>query len=316
MQKDFTYYIYSGLIASLKKAGYVLLPFIDYISNGSDFDRCVVIRHDVDRKPGNALLIAKIEKDAGIKASYYFRMVKESYDENVIRQIIDMGHEIGYHYENLSEMSKKNPHPGGIAFGFHRAGITQIVADYLISHRHTQTHTDIYPADLAGQKWSSLREKKEFTDKLFELSIDDFRLNLEKLRKLYPVKTICMHGSPLSKYENKEIWEKYDYRDYGIIAEPYFDIDFDEVLYITDTGRSWNNSSASIRDKVNSKFDITIKDTHDLIEKIQNNELPDKIMMNVHPQRWNDEFVPWVSELVGHNIKNLIKRILVWRAER
>ena len=27
-----------------------------------------------------------------------------------------------------------------------------------------------------------------------------------------------------------ELWEKYDYRDYGIIGEPYFDIDFDEVF--------------------------------------------------------------------------------------
>ncbi len=69
------------------------------------------------------------------------------------------------------------------------------------------------------------------------MAIEDFELNLERFRKIYPVKTICMHGSPLSKYDNKEIWEKYDYRDYGIIAEPYFDIDFDEVFYITDTGR-------------------------------------------------------------------------------
>ena len=30
-----------------------------------------------------------------------------------------------------------------------------------ISHRPTQTHTDIYPADFAGQKMSSLREKSE-----------------------------------------------------------------------------------------------------------------------------------------------------------
>jgi len=184
---------------------------------------------------------------------------------------------------------------------------------------------------------------------LFELAIDDFRLNLEKLRKLYPVKTICMHGSPLSRYDNKELWEKYDYRDYGIIAEPYFDIDFDEVFYLTDTGRAWNNSSASVRDKVlkgekvrrsegekvsqkmniehrtfnigrrmennkgKSKFDIKIKSTQDLIEKIRNDELPDKIMMNVHPQRWNDEFVPWVIELVGQNIKNVVKRLIVHR---
>lgn len=106
MRKDFTYDIYSELIDSLKKSGYVFLPFIDFISNNNDCKKCVVIRHDVDRLPGNSLVIAEIENDAGIKASYYFRIVKESYDEDIIRQIAEMGHEIGYHYENFSEISK------------------------------------------------------------------------------------------------------------------------------------------------------------------------------------------------------------------
>jgi len=68
-------------------------------------------------------------------------------------------------------------------------------------------------------------------------AIKSFEINLSALRKIAPVKTICMHGSPLSKYDNRKIWEKYDYRDYGIIAEPYFDIDFNEVFYMTDKGR-------------------------------------------------------------------------------
>ena len=45
-----------------------------------------------------------------------------------------------------------------------------------------------------------------------------------------PIETICMHGSPLSRYDNRKIWEKYNYRDYGIIGEPYFDVDFRKVL--------------------------------------------------------------------------------------
>ena len=84
--------------------------------------------------------------------------------------------------------------------------------------------------------------KDKYRDELFELAIDDFRLNLEKLRKFYPVKTICMHGSPLSKWDNRDLWKKYNYRDYGIIGEAYFDIDFGEVLYLTDTGRRWDDS--------------------------------------------------------------------------
>ena len=72
---------------------------------------------------------------------------------------------------------------------------------------------------------------------------------MEKLWKFYPVKTICMHGSPLSKLDNLDLWKKYDYRDFGIIAKPYFDVDFDEVFYLTDTGQR-DGWKVSIRDKV------------------------------------------------------------------
>jgi len=41
--------------------------------------------------------------------------------------------------------------------------------------------------------------------------------------------------------------------------------------------------------------------------------LPDKIMFNVHPHRWFDFGVGWVKELVGQNVKNLVKRSLVGR---
>jgi predicted nucleotidyltransferase len=65
------------------------------------------------------------------------------------------------------------------------------------------------------------------------------------------------------------------------------------------------------REKVKTKFDIKIKNTQDLIEKIQNNELPDKIMLNVHPQRWFDYGFHWYKELVGQNFKNVFKKLLI-----
>ena len=117
-----------------------------------------------------------------------------------------------------------------------------------------------------------------------------------------------MHGSPLSKYDNKELWKHYDYRDYGIIGEPYFDLDCAEIFYITDTGRKWNNKDASLRDKVDSGFDIEVKDTRRFIEMLLAGAMPAKIMINTHPQRWDDRIMPWVVELVGQNLKNEVKR--------
>jgi hypothetical protein len=52
-------------------------------------------------------------------------------------------------------------------------------------------------------------------------------------------------------FENsKNIRKKYDYRKLSFPREPYFDIDFNKVFYLTDTGRRWDGWKTSIRDKV------------------------------------------------------------------
>lgn len=144
-----------------------------------------------------------------------------------------------------------------------------------------------------------------------ELAIEDFKLNLEKFRKLYPVKTICMHGSPLSKYDNRDLWRQYNYRDFDIIAEPYFDIDYNKVLYITDAGRSWNNENINRRDKVDSKFNYIFNHTDDIIEAIKNNKLPDKIMINIHPEHWSETKFEWFKIYFNRKLRNTVKKILL-----
>jgi len=145
----------------------------------------------------------------------------------------------------------------------------------------------------------------------FEVAIKDFEHNLIALRKLCSVSTICMHGSPLSKYDSKDLWQKYNYRDYKIIGEPYFDVDFAKIFYLTDTGRSWDGHKVSVRDKVNSGFNLFFHTTDEIIEAILNNQLPANIMFTFHPQRWTDNKLYWYKEFVTQNLKNQIKRILV-----
>ena len=111
---------------------------------------------------------------------------------------------------------------------------------------------------------------------------DDFRYQLDKLRELVDVKTICMHGSPRSKFDNKEIWNKYDYRSLQITGEPYYDVNFDEVFYLTDTGRRWDGWKTSVRDKVLQqknwiKQGLVYHSTDDIIIALNNNQLPNKI---------------------------------------
>lgn len=143
-----------------------------------------------------------------------------------------------------------------------------------------------------------------------ELGIRDFEKNLIALRKLAPVSTICMHGSPMSRHDSKDLWKKYNYRDFGIIGEPYFDVDFNEVFYLTDTGRTWDGNKVSVRDKVDSGFNLSFRRTDEIITAANNGELPNKIMFTFHPQRWNDNILLWTKELFFQNIKNVVKQLL------
>lgn len=252
MNRDFTIDIYTELLRGLRHQGYEFQTFRDYLKN--PLEKVVILRHDVDKKPGNSQHFAEIEHDRGLKSSYYFRVVTESLQVDKLLAIARLGHEIGYHYEDM-DPGKGDP----------------------------------------------------------EKAIKSFEENLKKLRKLAPIDTICMHGSPLSKYDNKDLWRHYDYRSYGIIGEPYFDLDYGKIFYITDTGRKWNNRDASIRDKVNSPFEIEVKSTQHFIELIKAGKMPEKMMINTHPQRWNDDLLPWVVELVFQTVKNRVKRMLARR---
>jgi hypothetical protein len=144
-----------------------------------------------------------------------------------------------------------------------------------------------------------------------ESAMIDFEQNLEKLRRLAPVDTICMHGSPMSKWDSKDLWKSNSYRDFDIIAEPYFDTDFDHVQYLTDTGRRWDGHKVSVRDKVNGALTTHFHSTQDIIHGARNQQLSDQIMFTFHPQRWSDNVGQWIGELFLQNIKNQVKRGLI-----
>jgi hypothetical protein len=97
---DFTLSKYKEILLSLKKVSYDFYTmeewFIKYVNKG------VVIRHDVDRRANNSLKKAILENSLGIKSTYYFRIKKCSFKKEIIKKISELGHEIGYHYEELS----------------------------------------------------------------------------------------------------------------------------------------------------------------------------------------------------------------------
>lgn len=260
---DFSIKIYDKLLRQLIAQKYTFQTFSGFLASSAK--KTVILRHDVDAKNENSLQFAKIQNSLGIVGTYYFRVVPQSFDENIIFKIAALDHEIGYHYETIDTVSSK------------------------IKMKNKENQVPI--------------------EYIIDLAFEEFCINLEKFRKLVPINTICMHGSPLSKYDNKDIWKKYDFKKLGILGEPYFDLDFNEVGYLTDTGRRWNGSNVSVRDKVSSRYNFNFRSTQEIIKSI--NALPDKLMFTFHPQRWTDNPIEWTRELILQNIKNQVKKLII-----
>lgn len=150
-----------------------------------------------------------------------------------------------------------------------------------------------------------------------EAAYQDFCINLEKLRKLAPVTSICMHGSPASKWDSRDLWKYYDYHELGIETEPYLDTDFSKVFYLTDTGRRWDGFKVSVRDKIPGFQDQWIKQglvfhtTDDIIKAVREGSFPCSVMITTHPQRWTDNMGQWMMELASQTVKNVAKRVIV-----
>jgi hypothetical protein len=252
MTRDFTLIIYRRFLEAAIKADYRLTSFAEYLQSKNIHKKILILRQDVDKLPIHSLRTATLQYELGVKGTYYFRIVKGSFHPAVIEKIAALGHEIGYHYEDVS-----------------------------------RCHGNLTKA------------------------FEEFNIHLEWIRRYYPVQTVCMHGSPLSKWDNRLLWTKYNYRDLGIAGEPYLDVDFNRVLYITDTGRSWNNSEVSVRDKVITDFQFKFGSTEDIIRHFNEKWMPDQIMQNIHPQRWSDDLFSWTRELFFQNVKNIVKSIVV-----
>lgn len=221
---DFTFKTYKQLLATLQSQGYLFQTVSDWC-NESTHEKTILLRHDVEALYNHSLCFAEIQHARGIKGTYYFRLFPHSENGTTIGKIAELGHETGYHYDDLS-ICKGN----------------------------------------------------------YEEAMQLFQKNLAFLRSIAPVETIAMKGAPFSKYDNRELWGKvsskkasnevnkadkkhltsyyllhtqsqpgickpYNYRDYGIECEPYFDLDFAKLSYLTDTGRRWDGKYA-VRDKV------------------------------------------------------------------
>lgn len=246
--RDFTLKTYQKLILAFKQAGYQFQTFEEFIASPLE-GKTVVMRHDVDEKAWNALAMARVEHKLGVKATYFFRIVKQSNVPEVIREIVKLGHEVGYHYEDLAS------------------------------------------AEGDMQK-----------------AIASFEQNLNHFRQYYPVKTICMHGSSTSQYDNRTLWQENQLSDYGLIGEPYLSVDFNQVYYLTDVGMAWDGGKYAVRDVVRSDFGLKFHSTQQIIDSLKKRTFPRHALILAHTL-WTDSMTQWCLLHLREHARNRIKLI-------
>lgn len=253
LPSEWTLQSYTRLCRAVLDSGYRVQGVREFMQ--SPAERSVVMRHDVDRFPGNALRMAQSERELGLTSTYYVRTVRGVFDPRIIEAIHALGHEVGYHYEVL--------------------------------------------AKAAGDMRAALRL---------------FGDELAALRRRVPVHTAAAHGSPLSRWNNYDIWTRARPEDFGLVGEAYRDIDYSRVVYFTDTGRSWGATWANLRDRVGAGASRApqIRTTDELIELVREADLP-ALCVQTHPERWNDTLAGLTRsvalDLAANGAKWMLRRL-------
>ena len=98
---DFSYDSYIRLIDLLREHNYDISSFHDWDQK----ERCAILRHDVDFNLDKAVQLARLENKIGVRSTYFVLISCDFYNvfsnacKNNLKEISDLGHEIGLHFD-------------------------------------------------------------------------------------------------------------------------------------------------------------------------------------------------------------------------
>jgi len=98
---DFSYKAYKRLIHSLQRHGYIIADY----HNWNKFDKCAILRHDIDTSIEKAVEIGKLEASLGVKSTFFVLLSSDFYNvmtkksRDGLRELSDLGHELGLHFD-------------------------------------------------------------------------------------------------------------------------------------------------------------------------------------------------------------------------
>ena len=101
---EFTYAAYQELLSLLRKQGYSFQNYHNY----EGISRCTILRHDIDTSLDQAVKLAEVEADAGVRSTYFVLLRTNFYNvaskaaQEALCHIQSLGHEIGLHFDEAA----------------------------------------------------------------------------------------------------------------------------------------------------------------------------------------------------------------------
>ena len=100
----FTYTAYRDLLLLLREQDYAFCNYHNY----GDAPRCVILRHDIDSSLDQAVRLAELEAEEGVRSTWFVLLRTDFYNiaskagQDALLHIQSLGHEIGLHFDEAA----------------------------------------------------------------------------------------------------------------------------------------------------------------------------------------------------------------------
>ncbi len=182
----------------------------------------------------------------------------------------------------------------GVSSTYYFRAVSGVFDKKIIYQIHKRGHEIGYhyeALDIAGGNFN----------RAFQIILND----LKKFNEICEIKTICMHGNSFTRWDNRDLWKLFNFKSYGISGEAYLSIDFTNLIYVSDSSRSWKKKY-KIKDVYKNMNMLEIRDSDDLIDMIEN-ESKSVIYLLIHPDQWSDKRFDAVVDSIYYSLANPLK---------
>jgi len=239
---------------------------------------------------------------AGQRSGYEFLTVREYLQGPLPERFVVVRHDVDRKPENARDMARLEAEHG-IASTYYVRTIPKTFDPGLLEELASLSHE-------VGYHYEDL----DRADGDREAAMESFASELARTRSVVPVDTVCMHGNPLTPHDNRDIWgddPERTFDEFDLLGEAYLSMDFTDVTYFSDTGRTWRDGTLKIKDHTvgEDSKSTEVEATTELISLLETGTV-ERVCLLVHPNRWARTYPELVAESTKDAVINAGKHAL------